>query len=87
MLKLRQTRKGGEQVIERAKFFVTLKACRANANLTQEELAEALGVSSVTVNKWEKGFGEPNFSQVKKISELSHIPLDYILIQEPKEEN
>jgi len=55
--------------------------------MTQEELGEAIGVTSTTVNKWEKGVGEPNFSQVKKISELSHIPLDYILIKEPKEED
>src|SRR5947209_7596942 len=33
----------------------TLRALRASLNLTQEQLAERLGVSFATVNRWEGG--------------------------------
>jgi type I restriction enzyme M protein len=36
-----------------------LRAIRANLNLTQEQLAERLGVSFATVNRWEGGSNEP----------------------------
>ena len=35
----------------------TLRTIRANLDLTQEQLAERLGVSFATVNRWEGGFG------------------------------
>ena len=34
---------------------ITLKAARVNANLTQTQFAEALGVSKMTVVAWETG--------------------------------
>jgi type I restriction enzyme M protein len=37
----------------------TLRAIRAKMNLTQEQLAERLGVSFATVNRWEAGANEP----------------------------
>lgn len=64
---------------------ITLKAARANANMTQKEWAEALGVSDETVKNWETGKSEPKYSQLKKISELSGIPMDFIFV--PTESN
>lgn len=61
---------------------ITLEAARVNAHLTQKELAEILGVSNVTVVNWEKGKTEPSISQLKKISELSGIPSDFIFVPE-----
>lgn len=61
---------------------ITLEAARVNAGLTQKELAEILGVSNTTVVNWEKGNTEPTISQLKKISELSGIPMDFIFIPE-----
>lgn len=37
----------------------TLRAIRANLNLTQEQLADRLGVSFATVNRWEGGSSAP----------------------------
>lgn len=37
---------------------LTLKAARANVNLTQKELAKLMGVSEQTIIKWEKGDGK-----------------------------
>jgi type I restriction enzyme M protein len=36
-----------------------LRAIRANLNLTQAELADRLGVSFATVNRWEGGGNKP----------------------------
>lgn len=59
---------------------ISLEAARVNAKLTQKELAEILGVSNVTIVNWEKGKSEPDASQLRKISELSGIPLDFIFV-------
>ena len=59
---------------------ISLEAARVNAKLTQKELAEILGVSTATIVNWEKGNSEPNLTQLRKISELSGIPLDFIFL-------
>ena len=61
---------------------ISLEAARINAKLTQKELAEILGVSNATIVNWESGKTEPNLSQLKKISELSGIPMDFIFVPE-----
>lgn len=61
---------------------ISLEAARVNANLTQKELAKILGVSNNTVNGWENGRGEPSLSQLRKISELSGISMDFIYVPE-----
>lgn len=61
---------------------ISLEAARINAKLTQKELAKILGVSNTTIVNWESGKTEPNLSQLKKISELSGIPMDFIFVPE-----
>lgn len=41
-------------------FSEQVKAVRTALNLSQEELAHALGVSFVTVNRWENGKTSPS---------------------------
>lgn len=59
---------------------ISLEAARVNAKLTQKELAKELGISNVTVVNWEKGVTEPTLSQLRKISQLSGIPMDFIYV-------
>jgi DNA-binding XRE family transcriptional regulator len=61
---------------------INLAACRTNAGMNQKEWAEKLGVSRMTVSSWEKGRSEPSLNALRKISELSGIPLDCIFIEE-----
>lgn len=49
---------------------MTLKAARVNRNMTQNQAACAIGVTSETVRSWEKGKTFPNTEQVKKIEEI-----------------
>ena len=59
---------------------ISLKAARANADMTQKEWAEKLDVTVDTVLNWEAGKSEPKMSQLRQISELSGIPMDFIFV-------
>lgn len=59
---------------------ISLEAVRVNAKMTQKEWAEALGVSNSTVVNWEKGNTEPSVSQLRTMSNLSGIPMDFIFV-------
>lgn len=61
---------------------ITLEAVRVNSGMKQEEWAEALGVTVNTVINWEKGRTEPSLSQLRKMSEMSGIPMDFIFVPE-----
>ncbi len=45
-----------------------IKKLRENKNLTQNDLAEMLGVSSKAVSKWETGKGLPDISLIEPLS-------------------
>lgn len=49
----------------------TLRAIRAALNLTQDQLAERLGVSFATVNRWEGGGNKPQRAAQEAISTLA----------------
>ena len=61
---------------------IILAAVRVNAKMNQREWAEKIGVDVSTVINWEKGKSEPSASQLRIMSELSNIPMDFIFIQE-----
>lgn len=52
---------------------ITLKAIRANANLTQAEVAEKLNISPSTWSKWENGKSYPDVVEIEKIEKLFNI--------------
>ena len=49
----------------------TLRSIRARLNLTQEQLAERLGVSFATVNRWEGGISRPQKAAREVIAALA----------------
>lgn len=57
---------------------INLDAVRVNAGMNQTEWANALGVTQNTVCNWEKGITEPSLTQVRTMSALSGIPIDFI---------
>lgn len=59
---------------------ISLASARANANKSQAEMAEMLGVDKTTIWNWENGKSEPTLSQLRKISDLSGIPMDFIFV-------
>ena len=55
-----------------------LKELRVARNMTQEAVAEQLGVSSQTVSKWERGLLSPDISLLPKIAVLYRCSIDSI---------
>lgn len=60
-------------------FGEKLKKARKEAGLTQEQLAERLNVSRSAVAKWETDKGMPDIDNLKIISELVDVSIDYLL--------
>lgn len=58
-------------------FF--LKSLRENKKLTQEELAELLGVSGRTVSRWENGRNIPDLSVLVQLSDFYGVHLNEIV--------
>ena len=56
-----------------------IKKSRTEANLTQEQAAEALGVSRQTISNWENEKSYPDIISVLKMSDLYNVSLDYLL--------
>ena len=52
---------------------------RKKSGLSQEEVAEKLGVSRQTISKWEMGETLPDIRQSKKLSLLYHLSLDELI--------
>ena len=60
-------------------FADRLKELRKEKNMTQVQLAEALGVSKGTIAMWEIGKREPNFETLNRLSDIFDKRIDYIL--------
>ena len=59
-----------EQAVIRRSLGEALKAHRQNCGMTQEYVAEALGVSRQAVSKWETGTAEPSTSNLLALAKL-----------------
>ena len=59
-----------EQAVIRRSLGEALKAHRQNCGMTQEYVAEALGVSRQAVSKWETGAAEPATSNLLALAKL-----------------
>ena len=59
-----------------------IQECRKNKNLTQENLAEKLGVSDRAVSKWERGINLPDASLMLDLSNILEISVNELLTGE-----
>ncbi len=57
----------------------TLARLRREQNLTQEQLAELLGVSRQAVSKWENGTALPETEKLLRLGDLLHCSMDELL--------
>ena len=56
-----------------------IQAARLEKKLTQEQVAERLGVSRQTISNWENAKSYPDIISVIKMSECYNVSLDYLL--------
>ena len=80
---LRKYLRGGEARRERAETRRTLgevlKAHRMRCQMTQEFVAEVLGVSRQAVSKWETGTADPSTSNLLALAKLFGVPAEELL--------
>lgn len=60
-------------------FGERLKSLRKAAGITQQELADNLGVHLQTVSKWERGISEPDFSLLGDLASALGVTLEKLL--------
>jgi len=58
---------------------------RKKNNITQEELAERVGVSRQTISKWELGETSPDLRQSKELSKIFNVSLDELVDNDLKD--
>lgn len=66
-------------------FAEKLKSIRKQSGISQEKLAEKLGVSRQAVTKWETDAGIPDIENLRAISDLFNISIDELLGKEKEE--
>lgn len=56
-----------------------LKELREESGLTQKQIAEKLGISSVAYLRYEKSQREPSLSMLAEIANIFNVSTDYLL--------
>lgn len=73
--------------MEQKKIGSFLKELRKEKEITQEQLAEILGVSGRTVSRWETGSNMPDISLLVALAEFFDVSIPEIINGERKSEN
>lgn len=60
-------------------FKEQLTKLRKRNNITQTELAQKMNVKQYVISSWETGRSEPSILQIKKLSDIFDISVDYLL--------
>ena len=66
-------------------FEDQIKHYRKQAGLSQEKMAEKIGVSRQAITKWENGTGTPDISNLMAIANLFQLSIDELLSNEKTE--
>ena len=61
------------------KLAEKLQLMRKREGLSQEDLAEKLGISRQAVSKWESGQSVPDLNKLIILSELYNVTIDYLV--------
>lgn len=66
-------------MLDQKAFGMKLRNHRRNLNMTQEEVAEKIGVSAQAISKWEAGDCLPDCFNLKAIGDVYKISIDVLL--------
>lgn len=61
------------------KLFVKIQQLRKQNGMSQEKLAQLLGVSRQSVSKWELGQSLPEIDKIIQLSNIFEVTTDYLL--------
>lgn len=62
-----------------AQFDKILRLLRNEKGMSQQELADALGISKSSINMYERGERQPNFEVLEAIADFFNVDIDYLL--------
>jgi len=60
-------------------FNEILRQLRTEKNLSQKDVADAIGVDRTTYTKYETGKSQPDFVTIQKLAEFYSVSVDYLL--------
>ena len=60
-------------------FGNRIKSLRLSRSMTQEQLAQKLGVSAQAVSRWETGATYPDITMLPMIADFFDVSMDYIM--------
>lgn len=60
------------------KFQHVFKSLRIREDLTQEDIADKLGVTRSAIGNWEQGKREPDFEMSEKIADFFNVDMNYL---------
>lgn len=61
-----------------SKFHLRLRELRNSRKLSQQELADLLGISKSSVNMYERGEREPGLDTLEAIADYFNVDMDYL---------
>ena len=70
--------------MKKVEFGKKLKSLRTGKNLTQQQLADRLGVAKSIISYYESGDRYPSYDVLIKIAHIFHVTTDYLLDIERK---
>jgi len=59
-----------------------IKELRIEKDLSQQKLAEAIGVSQKAIDYWERGINEPKASYITRLADFFEVSADFLLGRE-----
>lgn len=66
-------------------FSNVLQKLRKDARLTQDQIADVLGIPKRTYGSWERNERQPDFEMLGKIADYFNVTTDYLLGRVPME--
>ncbi len=59
---------------------IRLSAVRVNANLSQQDIADKMGVSRITVGNWESGKVKMKEAEIRMYADICNFPRENIFL-------
>ena len=71
-----------EKIMNQEKIGKFIAKCRKEKNMTQQELADKIGVTDRAISHWENGRRLPDYSLIKKLCDILSISINELFYGE-----
>ena len=67
--------------------MLRLEELRKVHNYSQNDIANLIGTTNQTISNWEKGKTEPGINHLKKLADIFHVSVDYLIDHNQREKS